>query len=77
MVDEAEEAAGDEPDEGGRSRLQSLYELSSYNDALVLLWLLRVCDELPPRDWAEEVALRGGPSRIGSMCLNNNHLHSV
>lgn len=46
-----------------RQRLQALYEMSCYHDAEILLWLLKVCEEVPPADWPDEVQRKGGPGK--------------
>jgi hypothetical protein len=47
-----------------RAELEELYRLSSADDAMVLLWALRVCDECPPSEWPESIRARGGPNPV-------------
>lgn len=46
-----------------KCQLEELYRWSCADDALVLIWTLRVCMDFEPWQWAQEVQDRGGPPR--------------
>lgn len=46
-----------------KCQLQELYRTSCMDDALVLIWALRVCMDFEPWQWAQEIQDRRGPPR--------------
>ncbi len=51
------------PSSDHRAQLEALYEMSCADDAVVLLWAMRVCDAYQPWQWADAILERGGPPR--------------